>query len=79
MSERERRFYEALLGIMALDPASTDEGHNEWGEALCFRRAQDIASYALNPPSALDHAFGSEQCTDTPALNASVELNREPL
>jgi hypothetical protein len=39
---------EALSRIAALDPEQdTDEGFNEWGEALCFNKAQDIARAAI--------------------------------
>ena len=39
----------ALLKIGGLDPAvDSDEGHNEWGEADCFRQAQSIANAAIN-------------------------------
>ena len=37
----------ALQAILELDPAETVEGYNEWGEALCFNQAQDIARAAL--------------------------------
>jgi hypothetical protein len=40
---------EALAKIAELDPErDTDEGFNEWGEALCFHKAQDIARAALS-------------------------------
>jgi|DEB19_MinimDraft_3_1074340.scaffolds.fasta_scaffold29832_2 hypothetical protein len=39
---------EALRNIVALDPATdSDSGRNEWGEAECFDKAQEIASTAL--------------------------------
>lgn len=37
----------ALKAILALDPNEQDEGFNEWGEAACFRLAQDIARDCL--------------------------------
>ena len=37
----------ALQCIAALDPATTDSGFNEWGEAECFRQAVEIAARAL--------------------------------
>ena len=38
---------EALIEIWTLDPAiDSDEGYNEWGEADCFRQAQEIARRA---------------------------------
>jgi hypothetical protein len=38
----------ALERIASLDPAQdSDEGHNEWGEADCFRKAQDAARAAI--------------------------------
>jgi multidrug efflux pump subunit AcrA (membrane-fusion protein) len=38
----------ALTKIASLDPAKdSDEGYNEWGEADCFRKAQEIAKNAL--------------------------------
>jgi len=46
--ERERnRYRKALQKICRLDPAGTEEGYNEWGEAACFNWAQDIAEEAL--------------------------------
>lgn len=39
----------ALRDIIALDPEhDSDEGFNEWGEAHCFKKAQDIARRAVN-------------------------------
>ena len=37
----------ALQAILELNPAETAEGYNEWGEAMCFHRAQAIAEAAL--------------------------------
>lgn len=46
--KRERNHYrKALRKILQLSPADTQEGYNEWGEAYCFQRAQDIAKGAL--------------------------------
>lgn len=43
---REAR--EALEKISNLDPEKdTTEGYNEWGQADCFMKAQDIADKAL--------------------------------
>jgi len=40
----------ALLSIAALDPTKdSDEGYNEWGEADCFRKAQEIARAIVAP------------------------------
>jgi len=58
--KRERKRYrKALRKIQRLNPADTQEGLNEWGEAYCFERAQVIADEALedvvrptNPPPA---------------------------
>lgn len=36
----------ALLAIANLDPASTQYGANEWGEADCWRTAREIAQFA---------------------------------
>lgn len=45
---RERsRYRKALKKIRRLNPADSPEGYNEWGEAYCFQRAQDIAGEAL--------------------------------
>ena len=39
---------DALRRIAALHPeTNSDEGYNEWGEADCFRQAQDIARAVL--------------------------------
>jgi len=47
-TKRERnRYRKALRKIWRLNPADTSEGCNEWGEALCFQLAQDIAYKAL--------------------------------
>lgn len=56
-TRRERNCYKkALKKIRLLNPADTEEGYNEWGEALCFNRAQEIANEALetggNQPAA---------------------------
>lgn len=46
--KRERKRYrKALREIQRLNPAHTQEGYNEWGEAYCFQRAQVIADEAL--------------------------------
>lgn len=43
---------EALQRIVALDPEhDSDDGFNEWGEAHCFKLAQDIARAAVNGTS----------------------------
>lgn len=47
---------EALRAILALNPADTDEGYNEWGEAECFCKAQRIA---LDTMKALNKEYGS--------------------
>ena len=48
--KRERnRYRKALKKIRRLNPADSPEGYNEWGEAYCFQRAQDIAGEALVP------------------------------
>jgi len=48
--KRERKRYQkALKKIRRLNPADSPEGYNEWGEAYCFQRAQDLASEALLP------------------------------
>lgn len=40
---------DALERIAALDPAEdSDQGYNEWGEADCFNKSQDMARAALN-------------------------------
>lgn len=50
--KRERnRYQKALKKIRRLNPADTEEGYNEWGEAYCFQRAQDIAGEALAMPT----------------------------
>ena len=46
--DRAERLEAALKEINALDAEKTDEGCNEWGEALCFRAAQEIAYSALS-------------------------------
>ena len=46
MSQAES-YAKALQAILELDPAETIEGHNEWGEALCFTYARVIARTAL--------------------------------
>lgn len=39
-----------LQRIVQLDPSkNSQEGFNEWGEADCFRLAQEIAKKALTP------------------------------
>jgi hypothetical protein len=45
--ERAERAEAALQRIALLDPADTDEGFNEWGEAACYVEAKDIADAAL--------------------------------
>jgi hypothetical protein len=47
----------ALQAILALHPADTDEGYNEWGEAECFCKARRIA---LDTMKALEKEYGSE-------------------
>jgi uncharacterized membrane protein len=44
---RAERAEAALQRIALLDPADTDEGFNEWGEAACYVEAKDIADAAL--------------------------------
>ena len=42
------RLREVLAKITALDPdVDSEEGMNEWGEADCFNKAQQIARAAL--------------------------------
>lgn len=42
----------ALERIAALDPATeSEEGFNEWGEADCFNKAQEMARAVLAPPN----------------------------
>jgi hypothetical protein len=46
----ERRVTElekALREISQLDPSDTKNGFNEWGEAECFNKAQDLAKRAM--------------------------------
>jgi len=46
--KRERnRYRKALKKIRRLNPADTEDGYNEWGEAKCFLTAQAIAGEAL--------------------------------
>lgn len=50
--KRERnRYRKALKKIRRMNPADSPEGYNEWGEAYCFQRAQDIAGEALAMPT----------------------------
>lgn len=63
----------ALERIALLDPAETVEGYNEWGEALCFNTAQDIARTALASEPACVGAVGDEQ-TLTAAWEAKLPL-----
>lgn len=49
---RERnRYRKALKKIRRMNPADSPEGYNEWGEAYCFQRAQDLAGEALMKPT----------------------------
>lgn len=42
------RYKAALEKIQTLDPSvDSEEGYNEWGEADCFRQAQQLARTAL--------------------------------
>lgn len=46
--DKRQQLLEALQKIADLDPGKdSDEGVNEWGEADCFRQAQDIAHEAI--------------------------------
>jgi hypothetical protein len=48
---------QALQAIVDLDPSKdSEEGFNEWGEAECFRLAQDIAGAALRLSDVADSA-----------------------
>lgn len=48
MEERIKQLEAALQKIANLNPGEdSDEGYNEWGEADCFRQAQNIAEAAL--------------------------------
>lgn len=48
----EVRLREALNKIYKLHPEmNSPEGFNEWGEADCFRQAQEIARKALSDPA----------------------------
>jgi hypothetical protein len=43
------RYRDALERIAALDPETdSEDGMNEWGEADCFGKAQEIAKQALS-------------------------------
>lgn len=45
-TERDR-YRNALMDIAALDPADSEDGNNEWGEAEMFHCAHEIAMVAL--------------------------------
>lgn len=65
----------ALEAILALDPEKdSPEGMNEWGEADCFRKAQDIARIFLQANAmSVSIGQGPEMTIDMIAnLNASV-------
>lgn len=51
------KMQQALKDILALNPADTEEGYNEWGEAECFVRARRIA---LDTFDQLKKEFGNE-------------------
>ncbi len=44
---RRRRYQEALRAITELSAHDDPEGWNEWGEASCFNKAQELARKAL--------------------------------
>lgn len=59
----------ALQAILALDPAETDEGYNEWGEAECFCKARRIA---LDTMKALEKEYGRESLGSGSDVNGSA-------
>lgn len=66
-AELKLRMAAALARIVALDPEKdSPEGRNEWGEADCFNKAQDIAREGLGMPpmDAVDTALalGNGDC-----------------
>lgn len=46
--EQNAKLRAALEKIKQLDPSDTYSGFNEWGEAECFRKAQEVAEAALS-------------------------------